>query len=301
MEERNQNTIPGDYIVRATALDHMVRATAVRSTDVCRAMTEIHGLSPAAAAALGRLCTGLLMMSQELKEGKGSVSASIRCEGPLKNLTAVCTPQARVRGYVGKPVVETVYKAQGKLDIGVAVGKGTLTIIRDTGFGKPYIGQTELISGEIAEDLAAYFLLSEQIPSVVSLGVKMDRNGITHAGGLIVQLMPDAGEDILHYIEQRASGFPEITWLCEEGFSPHEMLDLFFGDPNIEYYEPHPCEYGCDCSEERMIKGLLAIGAKELESLSQDPCGIELECHFCRKKYRFDQEQVLRLAETAKK
>ncbi len=298
MEDNNEKSTM-DYIVRATALGHSVRAIAIRSTKTCQEMTRIHGLSPIASAALGRLCTGLLMMSQELKNEKGSIHAAIHCDGPLKGLTAVCTPDANVRGFVIEPVVETRYKSPGKLDVGSSVGQGDLTVIKDLGFGEPYVGQVELISGEIAEDLAAYFFLSEQIPSVVSLGVKMNQQGVTHAGGLIVQLLPDAGEDITKYIEERALGFPEISWLYEEGFTPEQVIDLFFGDPDVEYYEPCECGYQCNCSEERMIRNLLAIGSCDLLELAQDPDGITLECHFCNQKYHFIQEQVREFAGSA--
>jgi len=288
-----------DYIVRATGFDHRVRAIAVRSTNTCREMTRLHNLSPIASAALGRLCTGLLMMSQEIKNAKGSLSATIHCDGPIKGLTAVCTPDAKVRGFANEPFVGTGYKEPGKLDVGISVGKGDLTVIKDLGMGEPYIGQVELISGEIAEDLAAYFALSEQIPSVVSLGVKMDRDGVTTAGGLIVQLLPDAGEDITDYIEKRALGFPEISWLYEEGFTPEQVIDLFLGDPGVEYYEPCDCGYHCNCSEERMVRNLLTIGGKDLADLAQDMDGITLECHFCNKKYHFSQDRVREFAEAA--
>jgi len=264
-------------------------------------MTALHGLSPIASAALGRLCTGLMMMSQELKSGKGSVSATIHCDGPLGGMTAVCTPDAKVRGFVNQQVVETRYKGPGKLDVGGSVGKGDLTIIKDLGAGEPYVGRVELISGEIAEDFAAYYVLSEQIPSVVSLGVKMSREGVTHAGGLIVQLLPDAGEDIIKYVEERASGFPEISWLYDEGFTPEQVIDLFFGDPDVEYYEPCECGYQCNCSRDRMTRNLLAIGSGDLEELALDPDGITLECHFCDKKYHFIQEEVRGFAESAAK
>jgi len=293
-------TIEKDYIVRATALGNSVRAIAVRSTLTCQEMTRIHGLSPIASAALGRLCTGLLMMSQELKDDKASISATIHCDGPLKGLTAVCTSDAKVRGYVIEPVVETNYKSPGKLDVKSSVGKGDLTIIKDSGVCEPYIGQIELVSGEIAEDLAAYFVISEQIPSVVSLGVKMNQDGVTHAGGLIVQLLPDASEDIVDYIEARALGFPEISWLYEEGFTPEQVIDLFFGDPDVVYYEPRECSYKCNCSEERMIRNLLTIGINDLEHLAQDTDGITLECHFCNHKYHFSQEKVQEFVDQSK-
>lgn len=284
-----------DYLVRATALDGAVQAVAVRHTNTCREMTAVHSLSPIAAAALGRLSGGLLLMSVDLKDEDSTVSATIKSDGPLKGLFAVCTSDAMVKGYVLNPVVETTYKENGKLDVGSAVGNGTLTIIKETDMKNPYIGQVELMSGEIAEDLAAYFLYSEQIPTVISLGVRMNRDGITHAGGLMIRLLPDAGEDILSYIEQRAAGFPEISWLYEEGFTPHEVLDLFLGDHNIEYYNIKKCGYRCTCSEERMTSNLITLGIEELKDLSTDPDGIELDCHFCNKKYHFSNERIKEL------
>lgn len=292
IKDEAANAFDGDYISRATAFDGMVRGISVRTTKCCQEMTRLHSLSPIASAALGRLSTAVIMMSQEIKSENGSISAVIHCDGPIKGMTVVCTPEGMVRGYVIEPVVETKYIRPGKLDVGSAVGNGDLTIIKDTGNNNPYIGQVELVSGEIAEDIAAYFMISEQIPSVVSLGVKMNQNGVTHAGGLIIQMMPDATDELIDYIEQRTIGFPEVSWLLEEGFTPQQMLDLFFGDPKITYYDSKPCGYLCNCSEERMTRNLLTIGQSDLEDLSNDPDGITLECHFCNKKYYFDQEKV---------
>jgi molecular chaperone Hsp33 len=294
--EWTKNT-DNDYLVRATALDGAVQAIAVRHTSTCREMTEIHSLSPIVAAALGRLCGGLMLMSVDLKSDEATVSATIKSDGPLKGMFAVCSADAMVKGYVVNPAVETTYKENGKLDVGGVVGKGTLTIIKDTGTGSPYIGQVELVSGEIAEDLAAYYLFSEQIPTVMSLGVRMNREGITHAGGLMIRLLPDAGEDIITYIEQRATGFPEISWLYEEGFTPHQVLDLFLGDYNIIYHDVKNCGYKCTCSEERMSANLITLGKEELTNLATDPKGIELECHFCNKKYNFTSDRVKQLME----
>ncbi len=290
-----------DYLVRATALDGAVQAVAVRHTNTCRDMTDIHSLSPIAAAALGRLCGGLQLMSVDLKSDDSTVSATVKSDGPLKGMFAVCTSDAMVKGYVLSPAVETSYKESGKLDVGGMVGKGTLTIIKDTDLKNPYIGQVELVSGEIAEDLAAYFLYSEQIPTVMSLGVRMNRDGITHAGGMMIRLLPDAGDDILTYIEQRAIGFPDISWLYEEGFTPHEVLDLFLGDHNIEYHSIKKCGYKCTCSEERMSANLITLGREELENLASDLNGIELECHFCNKKYHFSNERVKELLDNLDK
>lgn len=285
----------GDYIVRATALDHSIRAFACRTTQTCQEATRIHQLSPSAATALGRLMSGLLMMAQDLKSPEDSISAVIRSDGPLQGLTAVATGQSTVRGLVQQPVVETHYQKPGKLDIGHAVGSGSLRIIRDMGLKEPYIGQVELISGEIAEDLAAYMMQSEQTPTILSLGVLLDRDGIRHAGGLMVQLMPDAGEDITAYLEERAQGFPEISFLLQEGFNPQQLIDLLIGDPNIVYHQLQNCRYACSCSRDRMQRNLIALGRNDLSELAEDEKGIELTCHFCNQKYHFSQNDLRQL------
>lgn len=281
---------PGvDYIVRATALDHSVRAFACRTTMTCQEATRMHNLSPSSATALGRMMSGLLMMAHDLKGENESISAIIKSDGPIGGMTVVATGQGTVRGFVNQPVVDTVYQKPGKLDIGTSVGKGTLRVIRDSGMKEPYMGQVDLLSGEIAEDLAGYLYQSEQIPTVLSLGVLLDRDGIQHAGGLMVQLMPDAGDDIAAYLESRAAGFPELSFLLQEGFNPQQLIDLFIGDQHIVYHSLQTCRYACTCSRERMTRSLVALGRDELKDLATDPQGIELTCHFCNKKYHFPQ------------
>jgi molecular chaperone Hsp33 len=282
----------GDYIVRATAMQGAVRAFACRTTETCREAVRLHQLSPLAAAALGRLMSGVLMLTQDLKRTEDSITAIIRGDGPLQGLTVIGEGDATVRGLVIQPVVETRYIRPGKLDVGSAVGTGTLTIMRDLGLKEPYIGRVRLVSGEIAEDLTYYLAVSEQIPTTVSLGIKMDQQGVLHAGGLMVQLMPDTGEEAIEYLEQRIAGFPEISQLMEEGFNPHQILDLLFGDPDIKYLGVTPCAYACHCSRDRMERNLLTLGRAELEELAADPAGINLECHFCSTQYRFSQKDI---------
>lgn len=290
--DKNKEKNKGDYKIKATALDGAVSAIALRHTETCREMTSIHSLSPIPSAALGRLCGGLIMMSSDLKKDDATISATVKGDGVLKGMVAVCTADGKVRGYVGNPRVETVYREDGKLDIGSCVGEGELIVIKDNRIKEPYIGRVKLVSGEIAQDLAAYYLYSEQIPTVMGLGVKMDKNGVTHAGGFMVRLLPDAGEDVLSYIEQRAKGFPEVTWLLEEGFSPGQILDLLLGDPDIKYYDEQPCGYECTCSKGRMRTNLITLGKRELGEMSKDPSGAQLECHFCNTKYLFTQEEI---------
>ncbi len=288
----------GDYIVRATALKGAVRAFACRTTDTCREAVRLHQLSPLAAAALGRLMSGVLMMTQDLKREEDSITAIIHCDGPLQGLTVIGEGDATVRGLVNQPVVETRYVRPGKLDVGSAVGAGTLTILRDLSLKEPYIGKVKLVSGEIAEDLTYYLAVSEQIPTAISLGVKMDQEGIHHAGGMMVQLLPDAEDSVAEYLETRLAGFPEISHLMEEGFNPHQILDLLFGDPDIQFYTVTPCSYACHCSRERMEKNLIALGKKELGELALDPAGINLECHFCSTHYYFSQQEIRTLLQS---
>lgn len=292
-ENKKVNELSSDILVRASAFNGKVSAVSLRHTLTCRELTRIHDLSPIASTALGRLCGGALLMSADLKTEESKLSITIRSDGDLGGMVAACSCDSMVRGYVSNPKAATIYKPDGKLDVGRSVGKGTITVIRDLGLKEPYSGHIELISGEIAEDLAAYFLLSEQIPTVMSLGVKLDKNGISCAGGLMVRLLPDAGEDILSYIEKRASGFPDVTWLYEEGFTPHQIIDLFMGDPDIKYLDEKVCGYKCTCSRDRMSANLITLGKEELLDLSLNPEGVNLECHFCNTNYHFTGKNLL--------
>ncbi len=298
--ENNNTQLNEDILVRATAFNGKVAAVSLRHTNTCKELTKIHDLSPVACVALGRLCGGALLMSTDLKSQNSKLSITTKSDGELNGMVAACGYDSMVRGYSSNPRVATVYKADGKLDIGKAVGKGTLTVIKDLGLKEPYIGKTELLTGEIAEDLAAYFMFSEQIPTVISLGVKLDKNGVSCAGGLMVRLLPNAngGEEILSYIEQRALGFPDITWLYEEGFTPHQIIDLFMGDPDVKYLDVKECGYRCTCSSERMSANLITLGKSELEDMSQIPEGINLECHFCNSNYHFSKDDLKKIADS---
>lgn len=282
----------GDYIVRATALDTSVRAFACRTTDICKEATEIHQLSPVAAVAMGRMMSGVLMLAADLKKPEHSLTAILRCDGPLRGMTVIGNGAGTVRGTVYQPVLETEYYQPGKIKLSSAVGSGTLSIVRDSGSKEPYTGQVDLVSGEIAEDLAYYLACSEQIPSMVSLGVQLDRQGVLRAGGLMIQMLPDAGDDIAAYLEERAAGFPEISFLLEENFTPQQLIDLFIGDPHIRYHSLTPCRYACTCSRERMRRNLIALGLAQLEDLAGSREGIELDCHFCPQKYHFPQSEI---------
>lgn len=286
---------PDDLIIRATAFDNAVRAFACRTTKLCREAVLIHGLSPAAAAAMGRLLSGVLMLSQDLDKPGDTITAVIQSDGPIQGMTVIGEYGATVRGSILQPVVETVYMARGKLDIGAVVGKGTLMVIRDQQLKEPYVGRIALVSGEIAEDLASYLAISEQIPSVVSLGVKMTRDGVSHAGGLMLQLLPDADDTVVKAIERQLETFPDMTTLLESGATPEEMLRLLTGPGGLDVHSKTPCAYACPCSRERMTRNLIAMGLEELNQLAGDPDGIELQCHFCGARYRFSQGEVRQL------
>ncbi len=288
-----------DYMVRATAYNGQVRALCVRTTNVCRKALAIHQTSPIATAAFGRFLSASLLLADTLKNPQDTQTANIKCDGPIGGMTAVCDAFGHVRGVLHHPVVESSYHAPGKLNVANAVGKGILTVVRDLGLKEPYIGSVELVSGEIAEDFTYYLAVSEQTPSVVSLGVLVDANGVKQAGGFLVQVLPGAGEDVIDRLEARANGgFPDLTFLMEEGLSPEKILDMFLGDPQIAFLGANEVSYQCNCSRERMEKGLITLGRTELADLAGEEDGIHLECHFCAKKYHFDRNEILALMES---
>lgn len=284
-----------DYLVRATAKDGLLRCFAVRTNKLVERAREIHDLPPMSTVALGRLMTGALLMSTDLKNDTDSLDVIIRSDGPIGGLTAGAFPGGRVRGTVGNPRTESLHHRPGKLNVGAAVGKGTLTVIKDLGLKEPYSGSIDLLSGEIAEDLAAYYFYSEQIPTVMMLGVKVGSDGTEQAGGLMVQVMPGADDELLDWLGMRAAGYPEITSFLEDGFDPHQLIDLLLGDPELKYGDAYPVEYFCPCSRERMERSLIALGARDLSELAEKPEGIELECHFCHRKEHFSQDDIKKI------
>lgn len=287
--------ISQDHIVRADGLGGKVKCLAIRTTATCETARHLHAMSPSATAALGRFMTGSLLISESMKGKKDTQTTVIKCDGPIKGMTCVTDYGFKVRAYPIENDIPTEYHRPGKINVCAAVGKGLLTVIRDIGLKEPYVGSTELISGEIAEDFTYYLASSEQTPSVVSLGVLMEGGHVTQAGGMMIQLLPGAGEDVVSYLETRANGFPEITYLLSEGFSPAQILDLFMGDPDLEYLDGAPVSFTCSCSKERMSEGLATLGQSELEELASGSEGIDTQCHFCNKKYHFDPEEIKKL------
>jgi len=287
-----------DHLVRAVALGGHVKAVAVSTTAVCEYARSVHKMTNAATAALGRFMTGSLLIAESLKNDTDSQTTIIRSSGPIKGMTCVCDSHGHARAYPVEGNVETTYHYPGKINVGAAVGEGSLTVIRDVGLKEPYSGSVELISGEIAEDFTYYLASSEQTPSVVALGVQIAEGHVTHAGGLMIQMLPGFTDEDLDYVEKRAKGgFPEITFLMEEGFTPAKILDLFMGDPDIQYLDGYPVSFSCPCSAERMKDGLAALGKKDLLELSSSGENIETVCHFCGKKYTFTPEELALLAQ----
>lgn len=291
----------GDYIVRATAAGGEIRAFAATTRDTVERARQLHDTSPVATAALGRLMTAALMMGIDLKGEKDLITLKINCDGPIGGLLVTADSKGRVKGYVNDPQVMLPANSIGKLDVGGALGGGVLNVIKDIGLREPYVGQTLLKTGEIAEDLTYYFAASEQIPSAVALGVLMNReNTVRQAGGFIIQLMPGASEDIISALEKRLSEIPPITSLLDEGMSPEDILYRVLGGFEPEINERTDCGFYCDCSKERVERALISIGKKDIEEMIADGKPIEVSCHFCNKKYSFDTAELNVLLEKAK-
>ena len=281
-----------DHIVRAEGLGGLVKCLCVSTRKVCETARVMHQMTPAATAAMGRFMTGSLFISESMKNEKDTQTTIIKGDGPLEGMTCVTDYGFKVRAYPMEPVIPTEYHKPGKINVGAAVGKGSLTVIRDIGLKEPYVGVSELISGEIAEDFAYYLAKSEQTKSVISLGVLLEHGEVSEAGGLMVQLLPGAGEDEISYLEKRASGFPEISFLLKEGFTPAQIIDLFMGDPDLKYLDGQEVEFKCNCSRERMFSGLAALGKNDIEEITKDGKPIETVCRFCNSKYVFEPDEL---------
>ena len=282
-----------DYILRVTALKGMIRAFFITDRDTVESLRKAHNTSPVVTAALGRLATGALMMGVDMKDKGESVTLKIESDGPIKGMTVVADPEGNVKGYPVEPLVIIPANSKGKLDVGGAVGKGSLSVIKDMGLKEPYTGQVPLISGEIAEDLTYYFAVSEQIPSSVALGVLMNKeNTVRQAGGFMIQLMPGADEDVLSRLEERLASMKSVTAYLDEGMGPREIMELLLSDMEAEINEKIPVRFRCGCSRERMEAAIISIGRKDLRSLIDEGEPVEAVCHFCGTKYRFEVEEL---------
>ncbi len=288
-----------DELVRAMTADGMVKAVAVTGRDLVERARTIHTLLPMATAALGRTLLGASMMGDMLKEQNGSLTLQIKGGGPLGTVLAVSDCEGNVRGYVQNPHVDLVEKEPGKLDVGAAVGMtGTLTVIKDIGLKEPYVGSIGLFSGEIADDLAMYFVESEQIPTACALGVLVGTDqSVTSAGGYLIQLLPGAGEDIITKIEAGVRRVGSVSRVLETGTDAEGLLRAVLSDFDLEILEKHPIEYRCYCSRERVTRALISMGREELADLIREQGEAELTCQFCDKIYRYSKPELEKLLE----
>ena len=285
-----------DYIVRATAANAQIRAFAATTRELVERARQIHDSSPVVSAALGRLLTAGAMMGSMLKGEGDTLTLQINSDGPVKGLTVTADSQARVKGSAVAPQVMLPPNALGKLDVGGAVGNGVLSVIKDMGLKDPYVGQTQLQTGEIAEDLTYYFATSEQVPSAVGLGVLMEKNNtVRQAGGFIIQLMPFAEDEVINKLEEKLKAMDSVTNILDAGNTPEQLLELLLGDLELEITDTVPAQYYCGCSRERVERALISIGKKDLQEMIDDAKPIEVKCQFCDSVYNFDTEDLKEL------
>ena len=283
-----------DYLVRGMSMDGFVKVVAIRSTELVRRGAQIQKTTPNATAAFGRALTAASMMGNMQKVENGSMTLQIRGGGPIGTITVVSDPEGNVRGCVTEPHVPLVEKYPGKLDVGATVGKGgTITVIRDLQMKEPYVGSAQLVSGEIADDVTAYFAQSEQIPTACALGVLVDRDqSVKVAGGYIVQLLPGAPDDIIDRLEAGVKKAGAVTPMLEQGMTPEDMLGQVCGDLGVVFLETTEISYKCYCSRERVEAALISLGRKELQEIVDEGKSFPVECQFCDTVYSFTPEDI---------
>ena len=286
-----------DRIVRAISTDGMVQAAAICSRGLTERARQIHKTLPVATAALGRTLAAASMMGNALKSDGASLTLQFKGGGPLGTVLAVSDNEGNVRGYVTNPHVDIPLRKDGKLDVGTAVGhEGTLTVIKDLHMKEPYVGTIDLLGGEIAEDIAGYFVESEQIPTACALGVLVDRDqSVKAAGGYLIQLMPGAAEDTIAKVEGGIMAAGAVSAILEKNDDPEAMLRTVMSDFDLKILETCPVEYRCYCSRERVERALISLGRTELEQMLSEQGGCQLTCQFCDAVYEFTAEDIQRL------
>jgi len=290
-----------DYCLRATTTDGQIRAFVATSRLLVDEAANIHQTTPVATAALGRTLTAAAIMGLMSGNAEDNTTISIKGNGPLGGVLAVTDGTGRVRGYVHNPQADVPNRADGKLNVGVGIGKGHLTISKDVGLKEPYIGRVELISGEIAEDIAGYFATSEQTPSIVSLGILVDiDHKVKAAGGFLLQLLPGVWGEIIDRLEEHILAFPPISSLLEEGKTPEDIMQMLLEPFGYENTEKTPISFYCNCSEERAFSALVAMGREEILDMLTVDGKAEIECHFCLSEYLFDARDLQKILENTK-
>ena len=289
-----------DYIVRATAADNQIRAFAATTRDMVETAREHHETSPVATAALGRLLTAGAMMGSMMKNDTDMLTLQIRADGPLGGITVTADAHGDVKGYVLNPDVMLPPK-NGKLDVGGAVGIGLLNVIKDMGLKEPYVGQTILVTSEIAEDLTYYFANSEQVPSSVGLGVLMEKdNTVRRAGGFIIQLMPFAEDKTIDKLEENLKKVTSVTELLDKGYTPEQLLEELLGDLGLEITDTIPTRFYCNCSKERVEQAVVSIGRKDIQEMIDEGEDIEVKCHFCNTAYKYTSDELKEIIKRSK-
>ncbi len=290
-----------DKIIRVTAGNGSVRGFFANTKNTVNDAHKTHMTTPVVTAGLGRLLTAGLMIGQTLKNDKDLVTLIVKGDGPMKGLVATSSNKGHVKGYPYNNNVDIPLKSSGKLDVGTAVGFGTLTIIEDRGLKEPYNGSIPLVSGEIADDLTYYYAKSEQIPTSVALGVLVDTDySVKAAGGFIIQLLPDAPEEVIDTIEKSLQQLPPLTSLLDEGKSIYEIAEIVLGELGVKVVDEIEVQYKCDCNIDRVEKALISVGLEELQNILKEDKQTELNCHFCNKKYNFDELYLTNLINNLK-
>ena len=286
-----------DYLVRGMTMDGMVKVVAIRSTELVRRGAQIQGTTPNATAAFGRVLTAVSMMGNMQKVDNGSMTLQIKGDGPVGSIVCVSDAAGNVRGYVYEPKVPLAEQYPGKLDVGSTVGKnGTLTVIRDLQMKEPYVGSIPLVSGEIGDDITAYFAQSEQTPTACALGVLVDKDmSVKVAGGYLIQLLPGATDETIDAVERGIQRAGAVTAMLEQGMTPEDVLGQVCGDLGVVFMETTPVSYKCYCDEERVTAALISLGKEELQNIANEGKTFPVECQFCDRVYKFTPQDILNL------
>lgn len=284
-----------DKIIRCITSDGSIMASAITSTNIVATAQQVHRLSPVATAALGRLLTGASLMGAQLKQRRAALTVRIKGDGPLGVMVASATSDGNVRGFVGNPNCETEYYENGHINVGKAVGSnGTLYVVRDYGTGEPYTGVIELVSGEIAEDITSYYANSEQIPTVCALGVLLDKQdgALLLAGGILIQLLPGATQDICDKLEANIKKLESVTTMMAKGMAPLDMCKAALEGFELEVLDEMPVHYYCTCSRQRVEQSFASIPDDQLRGMINSTGNVEAVCHYCNKKYLFTAKEI---------
>lgn len=291
-----------DYIIRAIAADGQVRAFAATTKNMVEKARQIHEMSPIATDALGRLLTGGAMMGTMMKNDADILTIQIKGNGPIGTMTVTADPTGKVKGFVSNPQVMLPPTKDGRLDVAGALGIGVLSVIKDIGLKEPYVGDTILVTSEIGDDLTYYFANSEQVPSSVGVGVLLNKDTtVEQAGGFIIQLMPDATEEVIEALEKKIKEIKSVTEMLEHGMTPEDILNQILGDMNLEILDKVDTEFHCNCSKERVSKAVMSIGAKDIQEMIDDNKPIEVNCHFCNSHYTFSVEELKEMLEAVRR